>query len=282
MIRRAVLLLSAAIVATSCNADVVGPGRPECGNAPDGEVTSATILQLQAVPDAAWGPCIESLRVGWDYVSQFAESGRAVFWLDSDRVGDRFLEVELTPACDPGSAMPDGSPEQGIERFVAITEEPTDIRIAVVPVAERHVADARALVTSIIGLEIEGRRLAPFVVEDEGLAADRIQNAIREVGIVLILDDAEVATGTVEMRRARYDPLVSVTVERALDEVEDDLRSPAYRAQWFYTFEGGCIVYRFNAKGAGAEDIALEIKGALGFYPLGELRNVATDAGFDI
>ena len=281
-LRLAALVCGVALVSTSCGADFTGPGIPECSESVDAEIATATVIQLQAVPRADFGPCINELRVGWDYVHQFAESGRAVFWLDSDRVGERFLEVELTDSCDIANAVSQGNPEPGIDRFVSIDEEPGEVAIAVVPVAPRHNGDARALVTRTSGTKVKGRVLAPYVDDSGGPASDRIQVALRTIGIVLILDDAQVATDTVELRRAGHDPRVGLSREKALEEIAEDLGSPVYRAEWFHVFEGGCIVYRFDAKGAGAESIASEVRNALGFYPLGELLEVAREEGFDI
>jgi hypothetical protein len=278
---RALLLAALAFASGACGTDVVGPGTPECDD-PGEEISTATIMQLQAVPDAKWGPCINELRVGWKYQDQFAESGRAVFWLDSDRVGERFVEIELTPTCDPGRAETVGNPEPDVERRVRVFEEPGDLPVAVVPVAARHVGDARALATSVTGRKIRERTLVPFVVESDGPAADRILEAQRTVGFVIVVDDAEITSGTVELRRPRHEAEQGITMEDALDEIEDDLDRPAYRAEWFHTFEGGCIVYRFDAEGSGSSLIDVEISDAIGFYPLGELRQAARDAGFDV
>ncbi len=285
-IRLAALVCGVGLMVTSCGVDFApdfsGPGIPECSYPVELEVSSATILQLQAVPSADFGPCINELRAGWDYIDQFAESGRVLFWLDSDRVGDRFLEVEFTATCDAGGALRYAGPGPGIERRIRIDEEPGEVAIAVVPVAPRHSGDARALVTGTIGTKMKGRTLAPYVDDSDGPASDRIQAALATIGIVLILDDVEVATGTVELRRIGHDPRVGISLEHALDEIEDDLGSPVYRAEWFHSFEGGCIVYRFDAKGAGAEFTASQVRSSLGFYPLGELREDARAAGFDV
>ena len=276
------LVVAALAVMLSACGNVQGPGFPECAEPSLSGLSAATILQLQAVPDAEWGPCIDDLEVGWEYESQFAESGRAVFWLDSDRVGSRFLEVELTPSCDPGSAEARGGPEEGIQRFVRVDEEPGDLVIAVVPVAPRHEGFARAHVTRIVGMKLAGRTAAPFVEASEGSASDRVQRALTSVGIVLILDDADVASDTVELRRAGHDPEIGISLENALDEIADDLGQPAYRAEWFHTFEGGCVVCRFDAHGSGVEAIPSEVSDALGFYRLAELRKLARDAGFSV
>lgn len=283
MRRTLVLLLAAAgVLSSSCAPEVMGPGTPECADSAGAEIATATIIQLQALPEAEWGPCIAELKVGWKYQDQFAESGRTVFWLDSDRVGDRFIEVELAGSCAVGDAERVGNPKTGIERFIRVDEEPGALPLIVVPVASRHVGDARALATRIAGTKMEGRVVTPFVDDADGSASERIERALRQAGIVVILDDFEIANDVVELRRTGHAPLVEVSLEEALEEIADDLGSPVYRAEWFHTFVGGCIVYRFDAKGAGSEFIALDIREALGFYPLGELREAARRAGFDV
>ena len=278
-----VLVLVLAALSSSCGTDVLGPGIPGCGDDPELLTPeTATLIQVQAVPSAVWGPCIDELQAGWEYVDQYSESGRSVFWLDSDRVGSRFLEVDLTESCDPIGATPMGSGVSGIDRLIRVDEEPGDIAIAVVPVADRHDGDARALVTRTIGKKLKGRSLTPYVDESVGSASERIQAALRDVGIVLVIDDVQATAGTVELHRSGHDPEVGISVEDALEEIEEDLGSPRYRAEWFHQFEGGCIVYRVDASGVGAESIAGKVREAIGFYPLAELRQAARDAGFDI
>ncbi len=275
------LLVAGLLLVSACGTDVSGPGTPECAD-PGDAISTATIMQVQAVPTADWGPCINELRVGWNYEDQFAERGSAVFWLDSDRVGERFVEIELADTCDPSGSELVGEPEPGVERRAIVHEEPGDLPVAVVPVSSRHVADARAMVTSVVGRKIAGRSLFPVVVDDDEPASDRVLRSLNTYGVVIVLDDAQVSTDTVELRRTGQDPEIDITLEEALDEIADDLDDPAYRAEWFHMFTGGCIVYRFDAKGAGSELIAVEIADAIGFYPLGELREGARQAGYDI
>lgn len=271
-----------AVFVSSCGAEVAGPGIPGCGTGPSDGVAAATVLQLQAVPGASWGPCVSELRVGWDYVPQFAESGRATFWLDSDRVGSRFLEVTLTPTCDTAGAEAQGSPEFGIDRFVRVVEEAVDITIPIVPVAERHVEAAEGLAQRLNGTRVRGQRILPSVDRSTGSPVDRIDRALRISGIALVLDDAQVASDTVELRRVGHGPRLEISFDDALEEIEEDIGPPVYRAEWFHVFEGGCITYDFDARGPGSESLALEVRTALGFYPLGVLRDAARNAGLDI
>lgn len=280
-LRPALVIAAMAVLLSSCGAEFTGPGIPKCTE-PGGEISTATIMQVQAVPTAEWGPCIDELKVGWEYRDQFAEAGRAVFWIDSDRVGMHFVEIELARSCPRGGGEPMGNPEPDIERSVLVTEEPGELPVAVVPVAARHVGDARALATRAIGRKIKGRILTPFVLDSEEPASDRILEALRTVGYALVLDDAQVSSDTVELRRARGPSKVGISLDDALDEIAGDLGEPAYRAEWIHRFDGGCIIYRFDAVGAGAETIGPEVVDAIGFYPLGELREAARQAGYDV
>ena len=52
----------------------------------------------QAVPQAAAVPCIAALPAGWTAGGATARNGEARFWLDSDRFGDRAVQVRFRPA----------------------------------------------------------------------------------------------------------------------------------------------------------------------------------------
>jgi hypothetical protein len=74
-------------------------------------------LMAQAVPTARLLPCIAEFPAGWNFDSSDVERGRARFWMDSDRAGQRVLEVTLTEACQPsGTEIP--SDEPGTRLFV--------------------------------------------------------------------------------------------------------------------------------------------------------------------
>jgi hypothetical protein len=76
-------------------------------------------LMAQAVPTARLLPCIAQFPAGWSFDSSDVESGRARFWMDSDRAGPRALEVTLTEACRPGGTeIP--SDEPGARLFVRL------------------------------------------------------------------------------------------------------------------------------------------------------------------
>ncbi len=268
-----------ALAAGSCATDL-GPGTPGCSRV--GDVATATIMQLQAVPDAAWGPCITELMVGWEYVAQIVKSGETKFWLDSDRMGDEFVEVTLLPACTFSGAQAAASPVAGIDRFVSVEESPSDIAITVVPVAPRHENLAADLVAELSRRRIDGRSVDAMLRSDETTAAQRIEAALAADRFVVIIDDREMARGTVELRMPSGEDDTGLTIEEALEEMTDELGVLRYRAMWFHSFDGGCIVYEFDAKGAGVLTLVEDIDQALGFFPLAELRRAAADLGFEV
>lgn len=269
------------LVAAACAGDI-GPGTPACPDDAIESVDAVTILQLQAVPDAKWGPCIAELKVGWDYDDQVTESGRASFWLDSDRMGDRFIEARLTAECDVSGALPAPRPAPDVERLIRVEEQPGPIQIAVIPVAPRHRAYAGEVLAQLDGVAVEGRSIVAFVPVSNASPAMQIERALGNGQVAMIVDDREEVAGTVEMRRVGDEPRVAISVEDALEVIEDDLGDPRYRAEWFHLFPGGCITYLINAAGAGAETVVEDIDEVLGFYPLAELREGAESQGFDV
>ena len=65
----------------------------------------ALLLAFQAVPSATFVPCIATIPVGWSFGGSLIRSGRARFWLDSDRAGLHAVEVTLTKTCDTSGAV---------------------------------------------------------------------------------------------------------------------------------------------------------------------------------
>jgi hypothetical protein len=92
-------------------ADNVGSYAPAC------DTGHSTILTAQAVPSAALLPCIAALPSGWTIGGADIASGKASFWLDSDRAGPRALTVILTAACDSTGAQQIPSDQPGTRRF---------------------------------------------------------------------------------------------------------------------------------------------------------------------
>jgi hypothetical protein len=244
-------------------------------------LATVILMQLQAIPDARWGACINGLKVGWDYEAQQTERGRATFWLDSDRMGDRFAEVTLQTTCEPGSAAPAPVSAEGVSRYIDVISETNVIEVAVVPVAPRHYNYA-----TVAGQELkrawEGiRGLEVTVVDSDEPASVRIESAASQGMGVIVVDDREVAAGTIELLMPGEDSEAGLTPQEAAEELADDLEPPSYVATWYNQFTNGCIVYHIDAVGQGAQTVADDIDDALGFYPLAELAEVGRDAGFE-
>jgi tRNA A-37 threonylcarbamoyl transferase component Bud32/membrane-associated phospholipid phosphatase len=89
----------------------LGVHAPSCGTG------HSMILSAQAVPSAALLPCIAALPAGWSIGGSDIASGKASFWLDSDRAGPRAVTVTLTATCDTSGAQQIPSDQPGMRRF---------------------------------------------------------------------------------------------------------------------------------------------------------------------
>ena len=102
------------------------------GHAPDCGTGHTMILAAQAVPSAAFLPCIAAFPSGWTGVNDEIASGRASFGLDSGSLagggGVRFvlggqsgqlqtMTITLTATCDIAGARQVPSGQPGIRRF---------------------------------------------------------------------------------------------------------------------------------------------------------------------
>ncbi len=101
----------------------------------------------------------------------------------------------------------------------------------------------------------------------------------------MVIGPREHEDGTVELHiRHPGETIVEVvpgmSPAKAIEEIAEPLGDPVYRATWCYPFEGGCVTYRFDAKGAGAERIAGEVKTALGFMDLAPIRKYGKQHGY--
>jgi hypothetical protein len=73
---------------------------------------AALILMAQAVPSAAYVPCISDFPAGWTFGGERIRNGGSEFWMDSDRAGFHALQVSLDPTCDVSNAV-EVPPEAG-------------------------------------------------------------------------------------------------------------------------------------------------------------------------
>jgi len=278
-------LVALAVLASGCNSQL-GRAEPACG---EDVITSAITLSAQSVRGAEYVPCIRDLKPGWKYEHLVARSGQTQFWLSSDRVGDRFLEVTLEGSCDLAGTTLAESDEPGIELHVGAVVEDYHVLITVVPEGDDddHENYAAEIVAEIGATRIDNR-LVEAIIDDSDLpTAERIRLAVGAGRAVLAVGARDYEERTVELHVVHPgETMVSVTAgldaAEAVEEVAAPLGEPEYRAVWHYVFGNGCVTYRFDASGAGVERIEREVKGSLGFTPLGPLREYGEQIGYII
>ena len=279
--RRAPVLLAVVLAATACSN--LGLGESHCSLVGgDGDVSSANILNAQAVPTARYTPCIKELRLGWDSVTRFAEEGEA--GINISRSISPFLTATVRESCDVGDAVAVESGYPDIQRFEDIEFQPVEIEISIVPSGERPLLLSRVLIDDLAGVEIDDRPVTYTVYDalDQSVSS-RVTLALLRSEYVLIIDEVDSEEGTVQLR-SNYASAAGrgLQIQDALDMIEDVVPTVSYRGNWFFTFEGGCITYEFNARGTLAETIAADAEDALGFYPAFALRDFARQEGFNI
>ena len=114
----AVAMLAIITAAVFETGDVFFPAARNLGvHAPACGTGHSMILSAQAVPSAALLPCIAALPAGWTIGGADIASGKASFWLDSDRAGARSVTITLAAACDTAGARQIPSDQPGTRRF---------------------------------------------------------------------------------------------------------------------------------------------------------------------
>ena len=269
-----------ALVASACGS--LGPDFPSCGFDLE-DVLIELIMELQAVPTAEVGACLEDLRDGWSYAPLEAERGRAVFWLNSDRMGDQFLEITLTEMCEPTGSPQLAQPYPGVDMFVDIDLGPSPINITLVPVAERHTDYGASIGVALSSQRIKGRDISLEMDAGNPSASDRVNAALDRGHYVLVFDDRDVSNETVELRIPGDTVAQSALVlETAVTRIKDRVPELRYRGTWYHVFEGGCLTYRIDADGSGVQTLEEDIRQVVSFYPLGDMRRAAVEAGFEV
>lgn len=263
--RRSVLVVvSLALALSGCSS--LGLGEASCLS-PERGVSSANILTIQAVPTAKYTPCLSESRVGWDTVEWFAEDGRAGIRIT--RSISPFLTATVTPACDFTGATRVESGYPDIERYEDIESQLPEIEVTIVPSSERALLRARLLVDDLEGSEIDGRPVIFNIDGDyEQQVGPRVNMAVLRHQFVWVVSELDAEEGTVELRGENI-PATSrgLTPTEALDMIQESVPDVFYRGSWYFTFEGGCITYEFNAEGTLAETIAADAEEVFGFYP---------------
>ncbi len=273
---RKLLLMTAIGITLSACAVPLGRSVPECD-----AVMTSIVIEVQSVPGSAYVSCINGLKTGWTYQHLEARSGYSHYQLDSDRLGDAFVKVENVLSCDVGNATGSAIDDMPVQVFKDVVSE-TTVDIVVVPegiteMTRAYAADIRA---GLEDIEIKGRVSAVSVAISDEPTATRVSRATAAGAhvITISLRDAEEGTLTFMLRG---DPLeYKGDLDEVIDAIEDAETKSNYRGKWYYVFEGGCVVYTFDAEGPGVATIERDIEQALGLSDANDLRQVARDAGY--
>jgi hypothetical protein len=113
------LLVLLGAVASGCASDATATeSLPVCADGDDGTATNGVVLMAQSVPTASWIPCLRTaLPLGWGFFHLDARDGVSRFWLDSDRDGQKAIEVRLEPSCDTTGTTRIASDREDMQRF---------------------------------------------------------------------------------------------------------------------------------------------------------------------
>jgi hypothetical protein len=121
---RVLPLLALAVVggATGCASDTTATTElPTCATG-DQTASHGVLLMAQSVPTASWVPCLRTtLPLGWTFQHLDARNEISRFWLNSDRDGDRAIQVRLEKSCDTAGATEIPSDQEGLRRFERVT-----------------------------------------------------------------------------------------------------------------------------------------------------------------
>jgi hypothetical protein len=119
-VRRLLLVAVVCLVLAGCGEPVTGgflnPRQPVC-RYQGRQATTMVVLMAQAVPTASQLPCVALLPAGWRVSDIFVRNGRARFSLDSDRVGNRAVQVVLERFCTLGNVTRVPSDHPGTRRY---------------------------------------------------------------------------------------------------------------------------------------------------------------------
>jgi hypothetical protein len=119
--RPALTFVTLGVLLSGC-AELENQSVPFCPGSGPGRNAAVVLLMAQAVPSAAYVPCISEFPAGWSFGGERIRKDRPEFWLNSDRAGSRALTVTLTRDCDTSKAV-EVPPESG-EPLMKRYEEP--------------------------------------------------------------------------------------------------------------------------------------------------------------
>jgi len=242
------------------------------------------VLAVQSVPGSHYVSCVESLPVGWSYQDLVAQSGTSSYQLDSDRMGMGFLRVQNVQSCDVGNATLTSTLDNGVEIWRDVDAR-TSVAVAIVPEGPTAETTARTLEIAEVlrETEVKGRTIQVTTSFSDDTTARRIEAAAAVGAHVLVIGVRDAEEGTVALRLAgASDEVTYNDLDSALEAIEAVETDSTYRGNWYFVFDGGCIVYTFDAEGPGTATIETDVTTALGLYDAEELRDIARDMGYRI
>ena len=118
--RRRLLVVTACLLLSGCamptGSNLAEAREPSC-RYQGREGTALMVLIAQAVPTASQLPCVELKPAGWTVSGVFVRNGRVRFDLNSDRVGQRAVQVVLQQFCTLGEVTRVPSDHPGTRRY---------------------------------------------------------------------------------------------------------------------------------------------------------------------
>lgn len=250
---------------------------PECVSA-----RGTMILAIQSVPGSRYVSCVEGLLAGWEYNDLVARNGTSSYSLDSDRMGNDFVRVDNVLTCQPGAGLVAERARDGVELSKDVVEK-RDVEVVVIPEGptEETVLQARTISVALEDAEIHGRAVAVTTSESDEPTADKIQAAVAQGAHVVVISIRDAEEGTVTLLLSgSVDEIEVSDLDSALDRIEDVETESSYVGSWYYMFEGGCVIYTFDAQGSGTATLDRDIQVALSLFNAEELRQLGRDAGF--
>lgn len=278
MRRFALLVVGTALIVSACSSEL-GTTLPECDR-----VSATLVLAVQSVPGSHYISCVDGLKAGWTFEDLVAESGRSSYALDSDRMGFGFLRIENVLSCDPGDAERAIIPDLDVELWKDV-ESLAEVEIVVVPETTNRATMDRTIevVLELEETEIRGRRVVASPSTSTAPTAARIEKALAAGAHVIVISVRDAEEGTLTLLVQGRDGEIEVSdLDHVIDTIEAAESDPLYVGNWYYMFEGGCVVYSFDAHGPGVESIEDDVRIALSLFDAEELRQSARDEGYRI
>lgn len=86
------------------------------------DASNGVVLMAQSVPTASWVPCLRTaLPLGWSFEHLDARNGISRFWLNSDRDGQKAIEVRLDDSCHTAGSTEILSDREGMRRLERVS-----------------------------------------------------------------------------------------------------------------------------------------------------------------